>query len=406
MRVAMVAYAYYEGNGRIEQYAKALAMRGDTVDVISLNRGGDPKFEKRDGVNIYRAQTRTRNKERFSVYVLQVMMFMIRSFFSLARRQLKGSYDAIHVHSVPDFLVFSALIPKLSGVPIILDIHDILPEFYMSKFGVGERSLIFKVLVFVEKISIAFSNHVIIANPIWRDRLLRRSVKPEKVTAIGNYPDPKIFFLRAKTRTDGKFVLLYPGSLNFHQGLDIGVRAFAKVARQMLEAEFRIYGEGPERENLIQIARECHVDDKVLLSDFLPMTEVAEIMANSDLAIVPKRSRSTFGTEAASTKIMEFMSVGVPVIVSRTKIDSFYHTDATVRFFDNDDPDELAKAILDLHANPESRKRLAVNALEYVAKNNWEAKKGEYLAIVDGLGGRNRVTQTQEAESSLRRAAD
>ena len=46
----------------------------------------------------------------------------------------------IHVHSVPDFLVFAALVPKLLGARIILDIHDILPEFYASKFGASKDS--------------------------------------------------------------------------------------------------------------------------------------------------------------------------------------------------------------------------------------------------------------------------
>ena len=119
---------------------------------------------------------------------------MIRSFLFLAKKQFVDPYDVIHVHSVPDFLVFSALVPKLRGVPLILDIHDILPEFYSTKFRARKGSLIFKLLVLAEKLSIRFSNHVIIANPIWHERLLQRSASPEKVTTIWNYPDPKISF--------------------------------------------------------------------------------------------------------------------------------------------------------------------------------------------------------------------
>jgi len=385
MKACMVAYAYYEGNARIEQYAKALVMRGDAVDVIALDRGNTPNFRNVDGVNLYLIQTRKLGRENFATYVFQVLIFMLRSFWFLLKKQFKDPYDVIHVHSVPDFLVFGALIPKLFGVPIILDIHDILPEFYLTKFGVSERSVVFKLLVLVEKISIVFADHVIIANPIWRERLLHRSATPEKVTVIGNYPDPRKFFPRSKSRSDGKFVLIYPGSLNWHQGLDIAIQAFQKVVGEMPDAEFRIYGEGPEREKLARLARECGVEAKILFSDFLPGREIAEIMANSDLAIVPKRAKSVFGTEAASTKIMEFMAVGVPVIVSRTKIDALYHTDATVRFFDSDDPDELAKAMLFLYSNPASRTELVRNALAYVKVHNWETKKAEYLAIVDRL---------------------
>lgn len=402
MRVCMVAYAYYEGNARIQQYAKALVLRGDAVDLIALNRGTAPTFETLDGVNIYRIQTRKLRREKLHTYVLQVVTFMFRSFFSLAKRHFKNPYDVIHVHSVPDFLVLSALIPKLCGVPIILDIHDILPEFYLTKFQVTERSLIFKVLVLIEKISTAFSDHVIIANPIWRDRLLRRSAGGGKVTAIANYPDPQVFFQRPKTRSDGKFVLIYPGSLNWHQGLDIAIQAFAKVVEQMPNTEFHIHGEGPERDNLIRLAHELGLEAKTLFTDFVPIREVAELMANADLAIVPKRANSVFGTEAASTKIMEFMAVGVPVIVSRTKIDTLYHNEDTVRFFDSDDSDELAKAMVDLYSNPALRKQLVGNALDYVARNNWDTKKADYLAIVDRLTGRGVNNQQPEAARSTR----
>lgn len=400
MKVCMVAYAYYDGNARIQQYAKALVLRGDKVDVIALNQGTAPKLETRDGVNIYRVQTRERRGERFQTYVLQVLTFMLRSFFSLAKSQFKNPYDLIHVHSVPDFLVLSALIPKLCGVPVILDIHDILPEFYVAKFHVGERSLIFKVLVLIERLSVAFSNHVIIANPIWRERLLRRSASAEKVTAIANYPDPKVFFRRHKTRSDGKFVLIYPGSLNWHQGLDIAIQGFAKVVEQMPNAEFRIYGEGPERDNLIELTHELGLEARISFAGFVSIKEIAELMANSDLAIVPKRASSGFGTEAASTKIMEFMAVGVPVIVSKTRIDTLYHNENTVRFFDSDNSDELAKAMMDLYSNPTLREHLVTNALDYVAQNNWDTKKADYLAIVNCLTAHGLNNQRPEIAQS------
>jgi len=399
----MVAYAFYEGNTRIEQYANALVQRGDTVDVIALNRGGSPVSETIDGVNVYRVQDRRLRREAFPVYVLQVAIFMFRVFFCLAKRHFRNRYSVIHVHSVPDFLVFAALIPKLAGVPVILDIHDILPEFFLAKFHSQEGSLVFKLLVLIERTSIAFSNHVIIANPIWRERLIRRSAKPEKVTTIWNYPDPRIFFPRKKTRSDGKFVLIYPGSLNWHQGLDIAIRAFANVVPEIPEAEFWIYGEGPERDNLVRLARELGVEHKMLFSDFLTIREVAEIMSNSDLGVVPKRAKSVFGSEAASTKIMEFMAVGIPVVVSRTRIDTLYHSDATVEFFESDDPDNLAKAIACLHAKPQRRSELAANALVYVAENNWDAKQKDYLAIVDRLAGRKLDDQQSETMSVTKR---
>jgi len=53
------------------------------------------------------------------------------------------------------------------GARVILDIHDIVPEFLCQQFKVGKRSLIFRLLVYVERLSIAYSSHVIISNHLW-----------------------------------------------------------------------------------------------------------------------------------------------------------------------------------------------------------------------------------------------
>jgi glycosyltransferase involved in cell wall biosynthesis len=385
MKVAMVGYTFYEGNSRVQQYIKALAMRGDTVDFICLNPADLPSVEISGNVTLHRIMKRSVQEESRLGYLFRVMRFLFVSAWILARTQLRKRYDLIHVHSVPDFLVFAALVPKLIGAGVILDIHDILPEFYTARFKEGKSSFVFKLLVQVERVSIALADRVIVANPIWRERLISRSVKSEKVTAIGNYPNPDIFCARSKERSDQKFIMTYPGSLNWHQGLDIAIKAFSKIEKEIPEAEFHIYGGGPEKQGLQNLVDELGLGAKIKFLGYRSTEEIARLMAEADLAVVPKRSKSTFGTEAASTKVLEFMAVGVPVVVSRTKIDSLYYTDNMVRFYDGDDPDELAKAILCLHKDPSMRNRLAANGLAYALEQGWNHKKQSYLAIVDSL---------------------
>ena len=407
MRVAMLAYAYYEGNSRIKQYAEALAERGDSVDVICIRGAGDgPDLTVHGGISVHRIQRRALLDEGLFGYAWKVLLFWLRASLQLTRMHLKARYDIVHVHSVPDFLVLAAWAPKLSGTPIILDVHDILPEFYAAKFQVGPQSIAFKLMVLEERVSVAFSDHVIAANPIWRERLLNRSAEHGNVTAIGNYPDRQIFFLRPKQRRDQKFIITYPGSLNWHQGVDIAVRALARVATQIPEAELHIYGEGPQRANLETLARELGMESRVTFSNFLPMEEVVLHMADSDLAVVPKRAQSLFGTEAASTKIMEFMCLGVPLVISRTKIDSLYHSDATVQFYDNDDPDELAEQILKLYRDPALRKQLAANALAYARQRGWSKEKETYLCIVDTLAGRLKDATAETCSKPVERATE
>lgn len=385
MKICMVSYSFYLDDSRIQQYASALAKRGDHVDIVALRRPGAPKFEVVDGVNLYSIQSRTRNEKSRTAYFLRVVRFLLHAAYFVGLRHLKERYQLIHVHSVPDFLVFAAFVPKLTGTPVILDIHDILPEFYASKFNLGSRSLLFKILVQEERLSAAFANHVIVANELWQQRLISRSVRPGKCTAIRNHPDLELFRPGPETRRDGKFVILYPGTLNWHQGLDVAIKAMAKIKDLIPEAEFHIYGEGPERARLMELASQLGLDGRVRFNGLVSSNQIARVMAQADLAVVPKRASSSFGNEAASTKIMEFMALGVPVVASRTKIDTYYFNDSMVKFFESENDAKLVDAILSLKADPQLRKQLVSNALKYVEENNWEKKKLEYLRLVDSL---------------------
>ena len=383
-KICMLSYSFYESDTRMLQYAAALRERGDEVDVISLRSKKASRFEVIDGVNVHRIQTREVNEQSRFAYLGRILAFLLVSTFSLARKQITRKYQVIHVHSVPDFLVFAALVPKLLGARVILDIHDILPEFYASKFGADSQSLIFKLLVMVERISTAFADHVIIANHLWEQRLLSRSVKPGKCTTVLNYPPAAVFKRNFTPHKNGKFLITYPGSLNHHQGVDIAMRAFAQVADRMPNAEFHIYGEGACKPSLLRLRDELGAS-RILIHDFRPTREIAEIMAASDLAVVAKRASSTFGNEAVSTKTTEFMLLGVPLIMSRTKVDTFYHDDSMVKFFESENEAELAECMFLLWQDRDLRARLVANASRYVAQNDWREKRSDYLRVIDSI---------------------
>jgi glycosyltransferase involved in cell wall biosynthesis len=383
-KVCMLVYSFYENDNRVMRYAKSLVERGDQVDVIALADGSQPPaFEVVDGVNVHRIQRRLRNEKNKYAYLYRLLKFCAKSSWVLSRLYVKQRYDLIHVHNVPDFLVYSAWLPRLTGSKVILDIHDILPEFFANKFGKPEGSAYVRLLKLVEKLSARFANHVIISNHLWSEKATARSMAKEKCSVFINYVDLNLFRSR-RTRNDGRFVMLYHGGLQRHQGLDLAIRAFDKSCRQNPEAEFHIYGGGNMKPELEALVQELGLDNRVFLRASVPVHEVADIVANADLGIVAKRADS-FGNEAYSTKIMEFMAGGVPVIVSRTRIDSFYFNDSVVRFFKPGDVDDLAAAMQNLMKNRELRERLVRSGHEYVLKNNWDTRKQNYLRLVDSL---------------------
>jgi glycosyltransferase involved in cell wall biosynthesis len=385
LRIAMVAYTFYETDNRVLRYASALAKRGDSVDVFALRHKGQTAEETLDGVRVHRLQVRVVNEKKPLSYLWRICQFLLRTMLQIAKHESLDGYDLIHVHSVPDFLVFSALFPRLRGVPVILDIHDILPEFYTSKFTSGGKSRMFRVLVGIERVSARFATHVIIATHIWRDRLISRSTSPDKCTVVMNYPDRSIFTRKDHNKsTSKKFLMLYPGTLMTHQGLDIAIRAFAKICKTAPQAEFHIYGSGPSANELTGLIEKLGVYNQVIMHGGCPLQEIARIMETVDLGIVPKR-KDNFGNEAFSTKIFEFMAMGVPVVVSDTMVDKYYFNDSVVTFFHSGDDNHLAQRMLEMIENPEKRARQIENANRFIKSFDWDARRHEYFELIDRL---------------------
>ena len=386
-KVCMLAYAQSESDHRILRYANALADRGDEVDVLALGGEHPPLYRGYFG-SLWMRHLQGRDYSETSKwdYLFKILSFNVRAFVTLSLGVFRRRYDLIHVHNIPDFLVFSALMPRLTGTRIILDIHDLLPEFYQCKFhakGVMEE-LTMECLRFVEKSSAALSNHVIIANHLWYEKLIHRTVTPDRCTPLINYIDLSTFSPRHRQRSGGAFRIIFPGGLQWHQGLDIGIRAFKDFHTRFPNSEFHIYGQGNEKPQLIALAEELGISQVVTFFPGVNAAEIPGLIAESDLGVVPKRADS-FGNEAYSTKIMEYMSQGLPVAVSRTKVDQYYFSENEVRFFPSGDSKELAEAMWELATNVAERRRLAEAGLRYVKQNNWEVKKLDYIALVDSL---------------------
>ncbi len=384
MRVCLAAYTNYEGDNRVRRYAEALVKRGDKVDIVAIRHPGQPKRATIAGVEVYRIQTRRLNEKRKIDYLFKLIFFLVRSAWFITFRHVRHPYSIIHIHSVPDFEVFAAIVPKLTGAKIILDIHDIVPEFFAGKFNSGKKSLLYHALIIMEKLCCAFSDYVIIANDLWRERLIERSVSPNKCITVLNYPDLSIFKSNFPRKNNDHFIMMYPGTLGYHQGLDIAIRALSRINTAVPLAQLHIYGIGAEEKALRSLAHDLGQDSRVLFQGIYPLDEIANKMASADLGIVPKRADG-FGNEAFSTKIFEFMALGVPLLVSGTKIDKFYFSNSVVTFFESGNDADMAEKIIYLAGNAKERQRLTQNAHNLIRMNNWDLKKQHYLELVDSL---------------------
>src|SRR5262249_28530629 len=127
-RGAVLLFSHYPADPRPRRAAEALTEEGVTIDLICLQENADePRNEIVNGVNVTRVPLKRRRRGAFT-YMWQYTAFIIVSGAYVTLRSIRKRYDFVHVHNMPDFLVFSALVPKLLGAKVVLDLHDPMPE--------------------------------------------------------------------------------------------------------------------------------------------------------------------------------------------------------------------------------------------------------------------------------------
>ena len=385
-RICMVTFSFYESDNRVIRYAESLAEMGDSVEVLALRRSEElPREEVLCDVRVIRLRDRFDKSGRSKLgHLLAVLAFLREAERWIQRNHAENPYDIFHIHNMPDFLVFAAWRPKRQEARVILDIHDLVPELYANKFGDGQGGLTVRMLLWTEKAAANFADHVIVSNHLWREKFAARTGSNGRCSVMINHVDSSVFVPARERSPKNGPVLLFPGSLQWHQGVDIAIEAFARIREKLPTAEFHIYGDGIARDSLKEQVKRLGLDDSVRFYESLDLRGIARVMAQADLGIVPKRADS-FGNEAYSTKIMEFMSVGVPVVISSTRVDRYYFDDSIVKFFESGNPDALAEAALEILQDEELRAGMVERARDYVVRNAWQTRKAEYLALVDSL---------------------
>ena len=394
MRHCMVVHSHYPiGEPRVERQAKALIQRGYQVDVICLRSDQEKPFERVDGVDIFRLPVQRHRGRGPAFQMIEYMAFFILAFFRLSVLYLQRRYNSVQIHNLPDFLVFTALVPKLGGARIILDLHDLMPEFFASSFKTGMENAAVRLLLIEEKLSCWFANHVITVTELWRKSLIGRGVSSEKVSVVMNVADDSIFQRLPIPVTGGEekptnsFNLIYHGTLAHRYGIDLLIEALAKIHPQIPEIHLVIHGRGDFIEELRRQAQDLNIESLITFSTrYLPMTDIPRMIQQADLGIVPYR-RDVFTDGILPTKLMEYVALGVPVLAADTPIIREYFSESMVQYFQSGDSDDLAKNILWLYQHRDRLAELAQNADQFNLQYSWNRVADSYAETLDRLSG-------------------
>lgn len=386
--ICMLTYSFYTNDARVRRYAESLATRGDHVDVLSLRGINEKEHEILNNVHVYRIQERSRDEKSKFDYLYRILKFVVYSGYHLTKRHFKTPYDLIHVHSVPDFEVFAAFLPKITGAKVILDIHDPVPDFYRAKFGTDNKAY-YNALSFIENISSKFSHHVITVTHYWMNKIAQRSNIPkDKISVILNLPDIKMFHLtniKEAKKENMNFTILYPGTINKHCGLEIAIRAINIARKSIPKLNFMIYGTGPELNNLIQLVKQLNLEEIVHFRGSVPLEAIPHIMYQADIGIALLAGYDDYAQQALNVKLFEYLSMGLPAVATRTKSIEYYLPEGTVMLSNPNDPEDVARCIVELHSDPEKRRDLKEQGLNFISRSNSVIQMNEYLQIVDKL---------------------
>ncbi|MFH0826078.1 MAG: glycosyltransferase [Pseudomonadota bacterium] len=401
MRACMIVHAVYQSDPRVRRYAEYLAADGWTIDVVCLAAGEGDKKPADPNIRVYAVPLTRKRKEGFR-HILQWAVSALLMFFFVTRLDLQNRYDVVHVNNMPDFLVFCALIPRLRGCPVILDVHDPIPEITMSKLGVAANHPLVRAQAVLEKISVLFSNAVITATDSFKRILAGRGANPEKITVVMNAPDPLIFsgpdVGLDPVHRDG-FTLLYVGTVAPRYGLDVAIRMLPLVRDSIPGLRLRIVprfvDEGTGLQEVLELSRELSVDDMIDLDHPHPLEDMPRVMREADVGLYPAR-RDCHMDVALSLKIPEMAAVGLCMAATRLSVLEDLFGEEAVAFFPSGDHEALAEIIVDLYRRPEERGRMIENAASRARALMWDGQYGNYLQVLEKLIGRDpRITPAE-----------
>jgi len=322
-RVAMLLHGAYPMDERVKREAEALTAAGYRVDVITLKQDTSEASEETiEGVRVFRAPMgRTRSDGKLS-YILEYAASAFAFLVRLTALHAKHRYRLVQVHTLPDSLAFSALPAKLTGARLVLDIHDLMPELYRSKYGLPENSRVVRFLRLNEALATRLSDHVVTASEAFRERLIERGVPAGKVTVVLNTADPAFFPAPERLKTPGErggFTVFWHGTMVDRYGVDLALKACALARERIPGLRFILYGLGERENELRSLADELGLQDSVEFRGHLNHTKLAPRIAEADVGIVPNRPDVHIDM-AYPTKLFEFVQMGIPVVATRTRI--------------------------------------------------------------------------------------
>ncbi len=398
-RMAVVSFSSFPGDPRPRRAAETFVHAGMSVEVICLIDEGSPKRDTFKGIEIDRIAFKHNRGSKLN-YMLRYCLFIMIAFAKLAARSLTRPYHIVHIHNMPDVLVLAALVPKLFGAKVILDLHDPMPELMMTIYNLRRESPAVRLMARLEKWSITCADVVLTVNRACEKLFVSRSCSPSKVTVIMNSPDERIFKYapaqlrnRQSDEVNAPFVIMYHGTLVERNGVDLAVEALIKVRQSVPAAELRIYGpRTPFLDQVMLTVSEKGLEKAVYYLGPRRLEELVQAIEECDVGVIPNK-RSIFTEINTPTRIFEYLALGKPVVAPRAPgIEDYFNDDALV-FFELGTADDLALKLTWVALHPKEALEITHRGQAVYLEHAWSKEREKLVrSAADLLNNGDRTT--------------
>lgn len=386
-KTCMVVFSNYPDDARVRRDAEALQRRGMEVDVVCLRQPGEAASEAVRGVNVQRLPVRRKRTGKLR-YICQYAGFVGLAAAHLALRAPSRRWDVVHAHNMPDFIVAAAAVPKLMGAKVILDLHDPMPEVYMSKYGLDESHPAIRGLLGLERWAMGYADRCITANEAFRMLFVSRGCPAGRMDVVLNSPDESVFGHCPgswERPGDGRpFRLMYHGTVVERHGLDSLLEAVAALRAEGRAVELAVYGEGDFVSEFLNRREELGLAGSVDYRGRVPLEEIARVIPEADLGVIPNK-RYRFTELNLPTRILEYLSKAVPVVAPDTRGVRDYFHDGTLFFFEPGDVASLTQAIRRAMDDPAERRAVLERGRAVALRHTWASEQENLVAVYRDL---------------------
>ncbi len=381
--VCIIRHAYYPQETHVRRNAEALADNGESVSLICLRGNGEKPFEIISGVAVYRMPVEHHRKGVIR-YIFEYIAFFMCAFWQVTLLELRLGFRVVEVDTMPDFLVFCTLIPKLRGKRIVLYLFEAFPEEFANKYKLPSDHIVVKVMELIEQLAIAYSDKAITACDAFSKLFTQRGATDGKIDVILNVPNQKVFSPENTpvSSTAGKkpFTIITHGTLIELYGVQTVIEAVNLLIHQIPGIQLLIPGDGEYLPQLKQMTQKLALTERVSFVGWISQSEVFELIQSADVGIVP--ILGGYGELMVPNKLFEYISLSKPVVCSSLNGIRDYFNDQMLLFFPPGDANKLADQVLRLFHDPSLGISLASKAMIVYQEHQWDREKHLYFSAL------------------------